>query len=241
MTQDAPGMTYFLAAGPGDRREFAVILGESGQPHGPVHAFDARRGVAGFRPGETLFALEEPMPLGAGFRTRLLHIAADRDAKPVVTATPGVTYGLFVRKRDDVHSLVCRMDDASRTALEKDGFAAGYPAEFTRGTEGMDPAMLEHRMIDLRVLGRLPLPPHHPQPRAMTARHYAARGFMPLPVRLGGDEWEAPARIFTGFGAAAAPQAPAALKDALLVVVPEMPRNLPAPPGSDPSPDVNLH
>jgi hypothetical protein len=225
----ATGVVFFLAAARGDRRELAVALMED-TPLDPVHVFADTPARAGFRPRETLFALSETeTSLGAEFRTRLLHIETDSHARPKPIAAPSVAYRLHIHKEDGVFSLRYRLTPESVAKLEKRHFHPGYPPEFERGAEGLDPDMLERRMIDPRALGSLPFPPHHAGPLAAIARRSFLTGHAPPPRRLGDGDWDAPARL--GSLDPAVETAETATADRRIVIVPALPGNIPPPPG----------
>jgi hypothetical protein len=189
-------VVFFLSARRGDLREFAVAV-SGGKAAAPVYAFEPGRGGAGFRPGETVFALSESRPEGAEFPATLLHLETDGLCQPHPVGTADVRYRLFIRKENGEFSLRYRLTPQSVEKLNDEKFT-GYPPEFTRDARGLDPALLENRRVDLRVLAGLPFPPHHPTARAEAARKGFASGAALLPAAPSGpadEDWEAPARI----------------------------------------------
>jgi hypothetical protein len=189
------GVSFFLAARRGDLREFAVSL-SGGKPAAPVYAFEPGKPVSGFRPGETIFALSESQPVGADFPATLLQLQTDGLCRPEPVRDADVHYRLFIKKENGEFSLLYRLTPQSVEKLNDEKFS-GYPPEFARDARGLDPALLEQRRVDLRVLAQLPFPPHHPTARAEAARQGFKSGAALLSIPTGGpdESWEAPAQV----------------------------------------------
>jgi hypothetical protein len=210
---------FFLGAT--DAREYAVLFNE-GQPENPVYAFEKGKKNSGFRPEETIFALDDQPFItsekaGIKYNTTLLQITANEEGQPETLDALPVVYGLYIEKREGLYSIGYQLDPASLEATRLKKFDLDLPRLFKTAADKFNIALLEEGTLTIENLKDLTLPPHHPSPRAETARECFGKAQIKKPATIEGD-WKKPACLAATFN-----------EGGDIVVVQELPENLRKP------------
>jgi len=155
-------------------RQYAVRY-DNGRPTNPIHVFADDPRDDGFKPNETIFALDdENLIEEKGGKTRISTVAYQLKTNangqvsgPGAFKQVGVDFDISFRTdTSGKHSIVYKLTPESKAALDEQGFAPGFPQEFTEKLNPNDTGLRKDATgnvvgMSKNLLSNLSFPPHH--------------------------------------------------------------------------------
>lgn len=155
-------------------RQYAVRY-DSGRPTNPIHVFADDPREESFKPNETIFALDdENIVEEKSGKTRISTVAYQlktnanaQVAGPGAFKQVGVEFDVSFRADTaGKHSIVYKLTAESRQELENQGFAPGFPQEFSEKLNPNDTGLKKDPTgnvvgMSKNLLTNLSFPPHH--------------------------------------------------------------------------------
>jgi hypothetical protein len=183
--QEFSGYRYLVDTS--NSRQYAVRF-QNGRPRQPIHVCAPKAEECGFKPNETLFALDDEVQFtqtskGATASAMLFQIVTSADGKPKTLKMMGVDYDVKIAVNTKGIQVQYQLCQESAQALAERGFSAQAPKTFTNEVDLMNPGVQRTATgvtIDNNFLANLPFPPNH-SGGALIAR-MASDTAMPAPA-----------------------------------------------------------